>query len=127
MPSNIDHLFGIADELFNVDDRGYRTELIEESSSKSFENRDFSFTLSQDSISRLVQDTKCWGVIQSQFNTFNPIDQFTLSTSGKRLRDTKNAGGSSGYSEVLSYEVMKLCFNAALLKVCHVLCRFFFK
>jgi hypothetical protein len=40
----------------------------------------------------------------------------SLSDSAQRLRDLPNAGGSSVVSEVLSFELLKRCFGAALLK-----------
>jgi hypothetical protein len=40
----------------------------------------------------------------------------SLSEGGARLYNTPNAGGSSFESEVMSYEVLRYCENAALLK-----------
>lgn len=39
-----------------------------------------------------------------------------LSTGGQRLFDTPNAGGSSGESEVMSFEVLHFCEGASLVK-----------
>lgn len=39
-----------------------------------------------------------------------------LSADGQRLYDTSNAGGSSGESEVMSFEVLRACEGATLLK-----------
>jgi hypothetical protein len=40
----------------------------------------------------------------------------SLSEGGARLYNTPNAGGSSTESEIMSYEVLRYCENAALLK-----------
>jgi hypothetical protein len=51
--------------------------------------------------------------------TFAPPEQYVrseLSPGGQRLFDTPNAGGSSGESEVMSYEVLHVCEGADLLK-----------
>lgn len=43
-------------------------------------------------------------------------DRSALSPGGQRLFDTPNAGGSSAESEVMSYEVLRYCEGATLLK-----------
>lgn len=43
-------------------------------------------------------------------------DRASLSPGGQRLYDTANAGGSSTESEVMSYEVLRYCEGATLLK-----------
>lgn len=43
-------------------------------------------------------------------------DKASLSAGGQRLFDTPNAGGSSGESEVMSFEVLHYCEGAALVK-----------
>lgn len=43
-------------------------------------------------------------------------DKASLSLGGQRLFDTPNAGGSSTESETMSYEVLRHCEGAALLK-----------
>lgn len=43
-------------------------------------------------------------------------DKASLSSGGQKLFDTPNAGGSSGESEVMSFEVLHYCEGATLLK-----------
>lgn len=43
-------------------------------------------------------------------------DRDSLSSGGQRMYDTPNAGGSSTESEVLSYEVLRYCEGATLVK-----------
>lgn len=43
-------------------------------------------------------------------------DKSSLSPGGQKLFDTPNAGGSSGESEVMSFEVLHYCEGATLLK-----------
>ncbi|MDB4943592.1 MAG: hypothetical protein JWP97_3126 [Labilithrix sp.] len=70
------------------------------------------------------------GVIKSELGSTSPslevnllvftsgetYDRASLSPGGQRLYDTANAGGSSTESEVLSYEVLRYCDDAKLLK-----------
>jgi hypothetical protein len=44
------------------------------------------------------------------------FERSSLSTGGQTLFDTPNAGGSSGESEVMSFEVLRHCEGASLLK-----------
>lgn len=50
------------------------------------------------------------------FVTGETYDKASLSPGGQRLFDTPNAGGSSGESEVMSFEVLHYCEGATLLK-----------
>jgi hypothetical protein len=50
------------------------------------------------------------------FVTGEIYDKASLSPGGDRLFDTPNAGGSSTESEVMSFEVLRLCEGATLLK-----------
>ncbi len=50
------------------------------------------------------------------FVTGEKYEKGSLSAGGQRLFDTPNAGGSSTESEVMSYEVLRACEGAKLLK-----------
>ncbi len=45
-----------------------------------------------------------------------------LSAGGERMRSLPNAGGSSEISEILSYEMLRRCFGAQLVKVSGCAC-----
>jgi hypothetical protein len=50
------------------------------------------------------------------FVTGEAYNKASLSTGGQKLFDQPNAGGSSGESETMSYEVLRYCEGALLLK-----------
>lgn len=50
------------------------------------------------------------------FTAGETYERAALSTGGQTLYDTANAGGSSTESEVMSYEVLRYCEGATLLK-----------
>lgn len=50
------------------------------------------------------------------FTSSDVYDRAHLSSGGQRMYDTANAGGSSIESEVFSYEVLRYCETATLLK-----------
>ena len=70
------------------------------------------------------------GLVRSQLTTTTPsfyenllvfvagesYDKASLSSDGDRLFDTANAGGSSTESETMSFEILRYCENAKLLK-----------
>jgi hypothetical protein len=63
--------------------------------------------------------TKPTPSIKDDLLDFVPTEEFEkpyLSPGGQTLFDTPNAGGSSGESEVMSFEVLHYCENAKLLK-----------
>jgi len=63
-----------------------------------------------------VTDNAATGVIHTKFNSFKKMDHMTLSNAAQKLRDVPNAGGNSVVSEVLSFELLRRCFGAELLK-----------
>ncbi|KYQ91801.1 hypothetical protein DLAC_07597 [Tieghemostelium lacteum] len=64
-----------------------------------------------------IQDATCGDIIVDHFE---PLVQdpefFQLSSGGRRILETPNAGGNSVWSEVLSYEVLHNVFGAQLKK-----------
>lgn len=66
---------------------------------------------------KLVDNNSEGGVIHTNFDSFKKWEKMNLSDSGKKLRDVPNAGGNSVISEVLSFELLRTCFGAQLLKV----------
>ncbi|XP_013390306.1 AAC-rich mRNA clone AAC4 protein [Lingula anatina] len=64
----------------------------------------------------IVRDNKAHGVFQCEFRPMLQMDKMALSEQAIKIRDVPNAGGNSVVSEVLSYEMMKSCFGATLLK-----------
>jgi hypothetical protein len=50
------------------------------------------------------------------FTKGEKYDRDSLSPGGQRMFDTPNAGGTSGESEVMSFEVLRACEGATLLK-----------
>ena len=66
---------------------------------------------------RLVQDSDEKGLVQNVFSPIRDVKQMVLSDPAKKIRDVPNAGGNSVVSEVLSFELLKRCFGAQLIKV----------
>ena len=66
---------------------------------------------------RLVQDSDEKGLVENVFSPIRDVKQMILSDPAKRIRDVPNAGGNSVVSEVLSFELLKRCFGAQLIKV----------
>lgn len=64
----------------------------------------------------LVKTTPSLEVNHLEFVAGETYDRASLSPGGQTLFDTANAGGSSSESEVLSYEVLRYCEGAKLLK-----------
>ncbi|KAM9943668.1 hypothetical protein ACTFIT_008246 [Dictyostelium discoideum] len=64
-----------------------------------------------------LKDKTCGDIIVDHFEPLvsSPTD-FLLSNGGQRILDTPNAGGSSVWSEVLSFEVLNQVFGAQLKK-----------
>ncbi|XP_070551985.1 AAC-rich mRNA clone AAC4 protein-like [Ptychodera flava] len=56
------------------------------------------------------------GVIRCDYEARRQFTEMNLSEQAKRLWTTPNAGGNSVESEVLSFELLKRCFRACLLK-----------
>jgi len=67
-------------------------------------------------LNKLVQDPIEGGVVHTSFDSFRKWERMNLSDSAKKLRDVPNAGGNSVVSEVLSFELLRTCFKASLLK-----------
>lgn len=67
-------------------------------------------------LNKLVQDPVEGGVVHTSFDSFRKWERMNLSDSAKKLRDVPNAGGNSVVSEVLSFELLRTCFKASLLK-----------
>jgi hypothetical protein len=65
----------------------------------------------------LIQNKQDSGVIHTEFDVFRNMDRMKLSQEAQKIKDVPNAGGTSVISEVLSYEVLRRCFGATLLKV----------
>jgi len=77
----------------------------------------FSVSLNQFfKLNKLVQDPVEGGVVHTSFDSFRKWERMNLSDSAKKLRDVPNAGGNSVVSEVLSFELLRTCFKASLLK-----------
>ena len=74
-------------------------------------------------LNKLVESSTDGGVVHTNFDPFKKWERMNLSDSAKKLRDVPNAGGNSVVSEVLSFELLRTCFGANLLKVraaqCH--------
>ncbi|CAH1773776.1 unnamed protein product [Owenia fusiformis] len=65
---------------------------------------------------KCINDNKEGGLIQYEYDPFRRVRNMKLSEHAQKLQDVPNAGGSSVISEVMSYEVLKRCFGAKLLK-----------
>ncbi|GAM20402.1 hypothetical protein SAMD00019534_035770 [Acytostelium subglobosum LB1] len=62
-----------------------------------------------------LYDQSAGGIIVDHFEPLvNEPDLFQLSSGGRRILETPNAGGNSVWSEVLSYEVLHQVFGAEL-------------
>ena len=66
---------------------------------------------------QLVEDNKANGLVSTDFHPFHSMETMNLSESAQKLRDVPNAGGNSVVSEVLSFEMLKNCAGATLVKV----------
>lgn len=64
-----------------------------------------------------VKDVTVSQSLVTQFNPFKKVTDMNLSEAAQKIRDVPNAGGTSVVSEMLSFEMMKKCFGAKLLKV----------
>ena len=58
----------------------------------------------------------CSGVVFTEMRQLKPISSMSLSSGAKRMSTCPNAGGSSEKSEILSFELLKRCFGADLIK-----------
>ena len=66
---------------------------------------------------RLIRNKDAGGVVHTEFHSFRKMQNMDLSDGGQRIKNLPNAGGSSEISEILSYEMLKRCFAAQLVKV----------
>ena len=57
------------------------------------------------------------GVVHCNYCPFRAMKNMALSDQAVKIRDVPNAGGNSVISEVMSFELLKRCFGAQLLKV----------
>lgn len=80
------------------------------------ENFALAHTYSQTHMENLVTDVSRSGVLINYFDQFRAFDRMSLTEGALRIRDTQNAGGNSIESETLSFELLKRCYNASLLK-----------
>ena len=64
----------------------------------------------------LITNLQCPLYIRNSFETKLNPEQIKISNGAKRLMFSENAGGASELSEGFSFEVLKKCFNAKLLK-----------
>lgn len=64
----------------------------------------------------LVTDVNRSGYLVNYFDQLRAFDRMRLTEGAIRIRDTQNAGGNSIESETLSFELLKRCYNASLLK-----------
>ena len=65
----------------------------------------------------LIRNKDAGSVVHTEFHSFRNIQNMNLSDGGQRIKNLPNAGGSSEISEILSYEMLKRCFAAQLVKV----------
>ena len=68
-------------------------------------------------LQKLIHNNAAAGIVHTDFDPFKKMDKMTLSAAAQKIRDVPNAGGNSIVSEVLSFELLKRCFGATLLKV----------
>lgn len=80
------------------------------------ENFALAHNYTQAHLENLVTDVSRCGVLVNYFDQFRAFDHMRLTEGAVRIRDTQNAGGNSIESETLSFELLKRCYNAALLK-----------
>ena len=66
---------------------------------------------------RLLRNKDAGGVVHTEFHSFRKMQNMDLSDGGQRIKNLPNAGGSSEISEILSYEMLRRCFAAQLVKV----------
>lgn len=67
-------------------------------------------------VHELVRCPQQGGLVRTTFEPLQPFADMTLSIEALRILLVPNAGGNSLTSEVLSYEMLKKCFNASLHK-----------
>lgn len=68
-------------------------------------------------VEKYIQDLNRPGLFVNEAQVFaEDIDKVHLSAGAQRILGCPNAGGSSVKSEALSFELMKRCFQASLLK-----------
>lgn len=68
-------------------------------------------------VRRLICENDAAGLEHTTFRGLRHFKLMTLSPEALRILILPNAGGNSIVSEVLSYEVLRGCFRAQLLKV----------
>lgn len=62
----------------------------------------------------LMHDVLAAGFVSHQFEATAPFATIPLSEGGRRIFELPNAGGSSVSSEVISFELLHMMFNASL-------------
>ncbi len=68
-------------------------------------------------LNRLIASNRDAGIVLTEFDQFRQVNKMMLSEAAKKIQTVPNAGGNSVISEVLSYELLRKCFGAQLMKV----------
>ncbi len=80
------------------------------------ENFSVAYDLSIFEIEKIVRNSNSSDSFLTYFNQTKQFDHIRLTDEALRIKTTPNAGGSSIGSETMSFEMLKKCFNAKLVK-----------